>query len=139
MEDVYSELLGQKVWSINDISSKMALDTHYFAETSVSPEVPSRELCTLSASGITHYVKQRPVDYLSQVISKQDPQRMLAFLKRFGAAESSAIGFLLACSSKTSTNVVNFIHNLRLKEEGLLLYVSRIVKSIWDVDVLQEK
>lgn len=138
MEDVYSELLSEKVWSINEISSKLSLETHYFAEITVSPEVPSRELCTLSASGITHYVKQRPVDHLSEVISKNDPHSVLLFLKRFEAAESCALAFLLACSDQTSTGAAGFIHNIHLKEEGLLLYVSRIVKSIWNADVLQE-
>lgn len=130
--------MDKKIWSINETSAKESLKFHYFTETLVSPEIPAREFSILSESGITHYIKQRPVDYLAEVVSENNPQSVLAFLDRYGVVESCALAFLLACSERDSPGVNQFIRNAHLKEEGLLLYVARIIDSIWPVDILQD-
>lgn len=139
MEDVYSELVDKKIWSIIENNPKDALSNHYFKETSESPESPARQFSTLTASGITHYIKQRPVDYLSEALSSTNPNDLLSFLKRYGSIETCAMGFLLACSSHQSPQVVKFLCESPNKDEGLLLYFSRVVENIWSVDIMKKE
>lgn len=101
-----------------------------------SPDSPTRRISTLSASGITHYTKQRPIDYLHQVLVTEEKNGIRVFVNRYGAIEACALGFLLACSSKHSPQVAEFLSLADCKDDGLLLYFARIVEEIWDVDIL---
>ncbi|KAI9269501.1 hypothetical protein EDC94DRAFT_371972 [Helicostylum pulchrum] len=44
---------------------------------------------------------------------------------------------LLACSSDSSPQAVQFIRDSVDKDEGLLLHFSRVVEDIWNVDIMQ--
>lgn len=104
-----------------------------------SPDDASvRRISTLSESGITHYTKQRPVDYLIQVLLAEDQQGIANFVHHYGAVEAYALGFLLACSSKHSPQIVDFLQKANYKEEGFLLYFARIVEKIWKMDIIDD-
>lgn len=99
-------------------------------------ESPARQFITLSTSGITHYTKQRSIDYLSDVLNSTDPNAIVNFLHRYGSVETCAMSFLLACSSNSS-QAVQFIRDSVDKNEGLLLHFSRVMEDIWKVDIMQ--
>lgn len=138
VEDVYNENLDKKIWSIIESNPKDTSTHHYFKETSESPESPARRFSTLTDVGITHYIKQRPVDYLSEAVVSDTPMKRIAFLNRYGPIETCAITLLLACSSHQSPKVLQFLQSLHNKDEGVLLYFSRIVDNIWTTDILKE-
>ncbi|KAI7879864.1 Nup133 N terminal like-domain-containing protein, partial [Mucor mucedo] len=138
VEDVYNESVDKKIWSIIESNPKDTSTHHYFKETTESPESPARRFSTLTDAGITHYIKQRPVDYLSEAVASDAPIKRIAFLNRYGPIETSAMTLLLACSSHQSPRVFQFLQTLHNMNEGLLLYFSRIVGNIWTTDILKE-
>ncbi|KAI8054730.1 Nup133 N terminal like-domain-containing protein [Thamnidium elegans] len=137
VEDVYNELIGKKIWSVIENSSQESLQNSYFKESLKLSESPARQFATLSTSGITHYTKQRSIDYLSDVLNSNDPSAIVNFLHRYGSVETCALSFLLACSSNSSPEAVQFIRNSVDKDEGLLLHFSKIIEDIWNVDIMQ--
>jgi hypothetical protein len=139
VEDAYNQHVEKKIWSVIESSSSASLKNHYLKETLESPESLPRQFSTLSESGITHYTKQHPIDHLAQVVCSNDKASTLKFIDRYGAVEAAALAFSLACSRKQTPQVIDFLRNTVMKDDGLLLYFSRIVESIWTLDIIQSE
>lgn len=74
---------------------------------------------------------------MSDVLNSNDPTAIVNFLHRYGSVETCAMSVLLACSSDSSPQAVQFIRDSVDKDEGLLLHFSRVVEDIWNVDIMQ--
>lgn len=137
MEDVYNEFLDKKIWSL--IENDKADKTHYFKQTFESPDTPARRFLALTDAGISQYIKLRPVDSLSEAVLSKTPSKILAFLNRYGPVETFAMSLVLACSTHQSPEIVQFLHDSHNKNEGVLLYFSKIVENIWNKDIMEKE
>ncbi|KAI9484117.1 MAG: Nup133 N terminal like-domain-containing protein [Benjaminiella poitrasii] len=136
-EDVYYEILDEKIWSITEANQSPSKFSHSFMPTLESSEIPAREFSVLTKSGITHYSKQRPVDYLEEVLCSERPADLLKFTERYGLTETVYLAYVSACSKKKSQKAIEFLRQLSVDQDGLLLYFARIVGGIWDKDIKQ--
>lgn len=119
-------------------SSSLQPCTHQFKTTVESPESPERQFSVLSDDGIVQYTKQRPVTRFEQILRSGDPSVLLEFMKRYSAAETAYLGYVLTCSHQLP-EAIHFVRTSSAREEGLLLYFARIVEGIWDMDVKQKR
>ncbi|KAL7335024.1 hypothetical protein PS15p_200566 [Mucor circinelloides] len=138
VEDFYYEKLDDKVWSIMEEGG--AKQTKFnMRSTLESIDAPDRQISTLTKRGITHYNKQRITDYLQYSLQSMSPEHLNKFEERYGAIETCYVAHMLACSSKQTPQVIDFIRQSAVQQEGMLLYFARIVKDIWTIDLKSQK
>jgi hypothetical protein len=71
-------------------------------------------------------------------LKAEDRQAISNFVRRYGAVEACALGFLFACSCTHSPQNIDFLQNSSRKDDGFLLYFAAIVEEIWEMDIIDE-
>ncbi|KAI7903615.1 Nup133 N terminal like-domain-containing protein [Cokeromyces recurvatus] len=131
LDDVYYETSENKIWSIMEMSYPCSMANLQ------SLENPVREFSVLTKSGITQYIKQRPVDYLEEVLCSERPDELLKFTDRYGLIETAYLAYVLA--TKKSQKAIEFLCQPLINQDGLLLYFIRTISSIWNMDISQKE
>ncbi|KAI8984107.1 hypothetical protein BDF20DRAFT_833639 [Mycotypha africana] len=126
MSDVYQEEVTEKIWSIkkNNSNSSMTYNT-------TLEDMSKNEYLILTASGIAHYVKQTPADFLEQSLSTTVPAQFFKFTSRYGAMETNYTAYVLGCLGRSLEQITDFLHQSSAREDGLLLFYTRVVRGIW--------
>lgn len=111
------------------------------SSSKAASKVANSPISIITESGITPYIKQRPVEYLEEaLLNSETSSILLNVIQRYGALETTYLAYVLACSNEQSCQKVNnFIHQSSTKEEALLLYFSRTVTDVWGMDIKQTR
>ncbi|KAI8371920.1 Nup133 N terminal like-domain-containing protein [Blakeslea trispora] len=139
IENTYVEPLMHPIWDIFQLDSTGS--TSPYKRAHHCTEQSRTEYMTVSHIGLTRYTQCSPVDYLQQILqsSSHPVMQLLDFSQCYGHLETNCMAYVLACSpERRITEAVGYLSQSVRREEGLLLYFSRIVQNIWQEDITHQ-
>ncbi|KAI8994780.1 Nup133 N terminal like-domain-containing protein [Pilobolus umbonatus] len=139
-EDMYLEENTQhKVWDLKEDNPPNNLLHGSHSVSLQSPDRCGRQILSLTKKGITHYIEQRPVDRLSELISSHDHIGTLQFQEYHGAAHTLAMALSLACLPTKVDGINEYIMESNVMNDGVKLYFSALVAPLWEHNIVSEQ
>lgn len=101
---------------------------------------PQRQLLALNKTGVTLYKEQRLIEQFSTLLAKGNPSAIIEFTEKYGVDETLALCLLTSIISPAhNREAIPFLYEYPSVDNGLLLYISRLLKDIRTVDILAEE
>ncbi|KAJ3276818.1 hypothetical protein HDV01_002872 [Terramyces sp. JEL0728] len=136
----YCEVEG-RTWAIEEIPSELQTSMkrnpvvgYYLNELATQFEFEARKFYLLTNGGLHTIIKHRPIDILYQLLSSQSPSNMRIFQDFFSKSINQGLYAVSPLGVPFSPNDV--AHSA--KYNGLVLYISRLVRSLWKRELVSK-
>ncbi|CAO3669253.1 unnamed protein product [Rhizopus microsporus] len=135
-EDFYAEKLND---TLMIMESELNTPGRYIENIIEASGKPQRQLLALNKNGVTFYKEQRLIEQFSTLLAKGNPSAIIEFTEKYGVDETLALCLLTSIISPAhNREATSFLYEYPSVDNGLLLYISRLLKDIRTVDILAE-
>ncbi|CEJ01430.1 hypothetical protein RMCBS344292_15457 [Rhizopus microsporus] len=135
-EDFYAEKLND---TLMIMESELNTPGRYIENIIEASGKPQRQLVALNKNGVTFYKEQRLIEQFSALLAKGNPSAIIEFTEKYGVDETLALCLLTSIISPAhNREATSFLYEYPSVDNGLLLYISRLLKDIRTVDILAE-
>ncbi|RCI01323.1 hypothetical protein CU097_015113 [Rhizopus azygosporus] len=135
-EDFYAERLND---TLMIMESELNTPGRYIENIVEASGKPQRQLVALNKNGVTFYKEQRLIEQFSALLAKGNPSAIIEFTEKYGVDETLALCLLTSIISPAhNREATSFLYEYPSVDNGLLLYISRLLKDIRTVDILAE-
>ncbi|PHZ17198.1 uncharacterized protein RHIMIDRAFT_232630 [Rhizopus microsporus ATCC 52813] len=135
-EDFYAEKLND---TLMIMESELNTPGRYIENIIEASGKPQRQILTLNKNGVTFYKEQRLIEQFSTLLTKGNPSAIIEFIEKYGVDEALALCLLISIISPAhNREAMSLLYDHPSVDNGLLLYISRLLKDIRTVDILAE-
>nr|CAG8467532.1 11189_t:CDS:2 [Entrophospora candida] len=137
--EYYFSVAFKNVWTMQEIYNPLYNPKkfdEYSSELISQFVLPQRRFLIYTSSGIYIWAKKRPVDYLKEILLKNQQNLLNDFLTNYGPEQTTAMCLLIG-NDQSHLFFQHFKLGFNQLYEGLAFCLSRILRPIWHQKIIR--